>query len=60
MENLITNGTGINAIYKNNTWVLDANSGAVIIEDIIPHVGDAMAKGETIQNVLNNDNQSQL
>lgn len=54
MENLITNGTGINAIYKNNTWVLDANSGAVIIEDIIPHVGDAMAKGETIQNVLNN------
>lgn len=54
MENLITNGTGINAIYKDNTWILDANSGAVIIEDIIPHIGDAMAKGETIQNVLNN------
>lgn len=52
MENTIINGKGINAVYKDGSWTIDANSGAVIIDNIIPHVGDAIAKGETIQTVF--------
>ena len=53
MENLIINGKGISSTYNDGSWKIDANSGAVIIEDIIPHVGDAIAKGESIQVVFN-------
>lgn len=53
MENLITNGKGIIATNIDGSWKIDANSGAVIIEDIIPHVGNSIAKGESIQTVFN-------
>lgn len=54
MNTLIKNGKGIISTYKDDSWIIDANSGAIIIEDIIPHIGDSIAKGETIQTVLNN------
>lgn len=53
MDNLIINGKGINATNNDGSWIIDANSGAIIIEDIIPHIGDSISKGETIQTVFN-------
>lgn len=53
MENLIINGKGTTVTNNDGSWKIDANSGAVIIEDIIPHIGDSIAKGETIQTVFN-------
>ena len=52
MENLITNGKGISSTYKDGSWKIDANSGAVIVDNIIPHIGDSIAKGESIQTVF--------
>ena len=53
MENLLINGKGTTVTNNDGSWKIDANSGAVIIEDIIPHIGDSIAKGETIQTVFN-------
>ena len=53
MENLIINGKGTTVTNNDGSWKIDANSGAVIIEDIIPHIGNSIAKGETIQTVFN-------
>ena len=53
MENLIINGKGTTVTNNDGSWKIDANSGAVIIEDIIPHIGNSIAKGETIQAVFN-------
>ena len=52
MENLIINGKGISSTYKDGSWKIDANSGAVIVDDIIPHIGNSIAKGESIQTVF--------
>lgn len=53
MENLIINGKGTIVTNNDGSWKIDANSGAVIIEDIIPHIGNSIAKGESIQTVFN-------
>ena len=53
MENLIINGKGTIVTNNDGSWKIDANSGAVIIEDIIPHIGNSISKGESIQTVFN-------
>lgn len=47
------NGIGTEVSYDGSAWRVDANSGAIIIEDITPHIGDTISKGTTIQEVFN-------
>lgn len=53
MENLLTNGTGIETVYNGTSWRIDADSNAVIVEDITPHIGESIPAGSTIQDVFN-------
>ena len=54
-KDLLINGTGINTQYINGQWRIDANTGAVIIEDIVLPSGETVVyEGSTVQDVLNN------
>ena len=54
-KDLLINGTGINTQYIDGQWRIDANTGAVIIEDIVLPSGETVVyEGSTVQDVLNN------
>lgn len=54
-KDLLTNGNGISTQYINGQWRIDANTGAVIIEDIVLPSGETVVyEGSTVQDVLNN------
>lgn len=46
------NGIGTEVSFDGNAWKVDANSGAVIIEDISTYIGDVINAGTTIQDVF--------
>lgn len=47
------NGIGTTISLSDGVYSIDANSNAIIIDDITPHIGDTIHKGESIQNVFN-------
>ena len=54
MENLVlTNGNGVEVNYDGHSWRIDADSRALIVDDITTYIGDPITKGTTIQETFN-------